>query len=43
MNFLGAKDGLSISANWRSSVGKVADVVAMGDTVKVKVLALTTR
>jgi polyribonucleotide nucleotidyltransferase len=44
VNFLGAKDGLvHISELAQQRVGKVADVVKMGDTVKVKVLGFDDR
>jgi polyribonucleotide nucleotidyltransferase len=44
VNFLGAKDGLvHISELSPQRVGKVADVVAVGDTVKVKVLGFDDR
>jgi polyribonucleotide nucleotidyltransferase len=44
VNFLGAKDGLvHISELASQRVGKVADVVKMGDTVKVKVLGFDDR
>ena len=44
VNFLGAKDGLvHISELAPQRVGKVADVVQMGDTVKVKVLGFDDR
>jgi polyribonucleotide nucleotidyltransferase len=44
VNFLGAKDGLvHISELGQQRVGKVADVVKMGDTVKVKVLGFDDR
>jgi polyribonucleotide nucleotidyltransferase len=44
VNFLGAKDGLvHISELTQQRVGKVADVVKMGDTVKVKVLGFDDR
>ena len=43
VNFLGAKDGLvHISELSAQRVGKTADVVKVGDQVKVKVLGLTT-
>jgi polyribonucleotide nucleotidyltransferase len=44
VNFLGARDGLvHISELAPHRVGKVADVVKLGDTVKVKVLGLDDR
>src|SRR5271169_101299 len=44
VNFLGAKDGLvHISELAQQRVGKVADIVKMGDTVKVKVLGFDDR
>jgi polyribonucleotide nucleotidyltransferase len=44
VNFLGAKDGLvHISELAQQRVGKTADVVKMGDTVKVKVLGFDDR
>ncbi len=44
VNFLGAKDGLvHISELAQQRVGKVADVVKMGDQVKVKVLGFDDR
>ena len=44
VNFLGAKDGLvHISELAQQRVGKVADVVKMGDSVKVKVLGFDDR
>jgi len=44
VNFLGAKDGLvHISELAQQRVGKVADVVKMGDPVKVKVLGFDDR
>src|SRR5205823_966495 len=44
VNFLGSKDGLvHISELAQQRVGKVADVVKMGDTVKVKVLGFDDR
>jgi polyribonucleotide nucleotidyltransferase len=44
VNFLGAKDGLvHISELSSQRVGKVADVVKMGDQVKVKVLGFDDR
>src|SRR4029077_12109445 len=44
VNFLGAKDGLvHISELAPQRVGKVADVVKMGDQVKVKVLGFDDR
>ena len=44
VNFLGAKDGLvHISELAQQRVGKVADVVKMGDAVKVKVLGFDDR
>ncbi len=44
VNFLGAKDGLvHISELAQQRVGKVADVVKMGDMVKVKVLGFDDR
>ena len=44
VNFLGAKDGLvHISELAQQRVGKVADVVKMGDLVKVKVLGFDDR
>src|SRR5207237_9310007 len=44
VNFLGAKDGLvHISELAPQRVGKVADVVKVGDTVKVKVLGFDDR
>jgi polyribonucleotide nucleotidyltransferase len=44
VNFLGARDGLvHISELAQQRVGKVADVVKMGDTVKVKVLGFDDR
>src|SRR5205085_7825549 len=44
VNFLGARDGLvHISELASHRVGKVADVVKLGDTVKVKVLGFDDR
>ena len=44
VNFLGSKDGLvHISELAQQRVGKVADVVKMGDQVKVKVLGFDDR
>ena len=44
MNFLGSRDGLvHISELAQQRVGKVADVVKMGDQVKVKVLGFDDR
>jgi polyribonucleotide nucleotidyltransferase len=44
VNFLGTKDGLvHISELAQQRVGKVADIVKMGDTVKVKVLGFDDR
>ena len=44
VNFLGARDGLvHISEMAQQRVGKVADVVKVGDTVKVKVLGFDDR
>jgi polyribonucleotide nucleotidyltransferase len=44
VNFLGAKDGLvHISELAQQRVGKTADVVKVGDTVKVKVLGFDDR
>ena len=44
MNFLGSRDGLvHISELAQQRVGRVADVVKVGDTVKVKVLGFYDR